>query len=51
MTLVPDFLEGAVDLHVHSAPDVGQRRFNDIESARGAVHVGMGAILIWRQFV
>ena len=44
MTLVLDFLEGAVDLHVHSAPDVDQRRFNDIESAREAVHVGMGVV-------
>lgn len=46
MTLVPDFLEGAVDLHVHSAPDVDQRRFNDIELAREAADAGMGAILI-----
>jgi hypothetical protein len=34
MTL--DFLEDAVDLHVHSAPDVDRRRFNDIELAREA---------------
>jgi hypothetical protein len=46
VTLVPDFLEGAVDLHVHSAPDVDQRRFNDIELAREAARAGMGAILI-----
>jgi len=46
MTLLPDFLEGAVDLHVHSAPDVDQRRFDDIELAREAAGSGMDAILI-----
>ena len=46
MTLIPDFLEGAVDLHVHSAPDVDVRRFNDIELAQEAARAGMGAILI-----
>jgi len=46
MTKLPDFLEGAVDLHVHSAPDVDVRRFNDIELAREAARAGMSAILI-----
>jgi uncharacterized protein DUF6282 len=46
MSVAPDFLEGAVDLHVHSAPDVGLRRFDDIELAREAACAGMGAILI-----
>ena len=46
MTLLPDFLEGAIDLHVHSAPDVDQRRFDDIELAREAARSGMDAILI-----
>ena len=41
-----DFLEGAVDLHVHSAPDVDARRFTDIELAQEAARAGMGAILI-----
>lgn len=44
--MLPDFLEGAVDLHVHSAPDVDVRRFNDIELAREAARAGMGAVLI-----
>jgi len=35
-----------VDLHVHSAPDLESRRFNDIELAREAAHAGMGAVLI-----
>ena len=42
----PDFLEGAVDLHVHSAPDVDPRRFDDIDLAREAARAGMGGILI-----
>lgn len=43
---MPDYLEGAVDLHVHSAPDVDRRRFNDLELARAARDAGMGAVLI-----
>ncbi len=46
MSGLPDYLEGAVDLHVHSAPDVDMRRFNDIELAQEAERAGMGAILI-----
>jgi hypothetical protein len=46
MTKLPDYLEGAVDLHVHSAPDVDRRRFNDLELARAAKDAGVGAILI-----
>jgi len=44
--MLPDFLEGAVDLHVHSAPDIDVRRYNDLELAREAARAGMGAILI-----
>lgn len=46
MRVLPDFLEGAIDLHVHSAPDVDVRRFNDLELAREAKRAGMGALLI-----
>jgi hypothetical protein len=46
MSRLPDYLEGAVDLHVHSAPDVDRRRFNDLELARAAKDAGVGAILI-----
>ena len=31
MAILPNFLEDAIDLHVHSAPDVDARRFNDLE--------------------
>ena len=43
---IPDFLEGAADLHVHSSPDVDPRRFDDIELAREAARAGMSALLI-----
>lgn len=46
MSVMPDFLEDAIDLHVHSAPDVDNRRYNDLELAREAERAGMGAILI-----
>jgi hypothetical protein len=46
MNALPDFLEDAIDLHVHSAPDVDVRRFNDLDLAREAARAGMGAILI-----
>jgi hypothetical protein len=43
---LPDYLEGAIDLHVHSSPDVDPRRFDDIELVREAARVGMGAVLL-----
>jgi hypothetical protein len=46
MSVTPDFLENAIDLHVHSAPDVDRRRYNDLDLAREAAAAGMGAILI-----
>ena len=46
MNHLPDYLDGAIDLHVHSAPDVDRRRFNDLELARAARDAGMAAVLI-----
>jgi hypothetical protein len=46
LRFLPDYLEGAVDLHVHSAPDVDRRRFDDLELARAAKDAGLGAVLI-----
>jgi len=46
LSLLPDYLEGAVDLHVHSSPDVDKRRFDDLELARAAKDAGLGAVLI-----
>jgi hypothetical protein len=39
-------LEGAIDLHVHTAPDVRPRRLDDLALAREAAGVGMRAILL-----
>jgi hypothetical protein len=43
---VEDILAGLVDLHVHSSPDIDQRRFDDIELARHAASAGWGGLLI-----
>lgn len=39
-------LEGAIDLHVHSAPDVYPRSLDDLEVARAAEAAGMAGILL-----
>jgi len=39
-------IEGAYDLHVHSAPDVLPRRMNDLEMARRIVDSGMAGYAI-----
>jgi len=46
MSYLPPEMEGAVDLHVHSAPDVVERRYNDFELAEESRRAGMSAILI-----
>jgi len=45
-----DLLEGAIDIHIHSAPDVYPRLLNDIELALQAKEMGMRAILIKNHF-
>ncbi len=42
----PDYLEGAIDLHVHSAPDIDPRRYHDLELAREAAGAGMAGLLL-----
>lgn len=46
MNYLPEEMQGAVDLHVHSAPDVVERRYNDLELAQESKRAGMSAILI-----
>jgi hypothetical protein len=46
MSGLPDYLRGAVDLHVHTAPDIVPRRFDDISLAREAASAGFGALLL-----
>src|SRR3972149_4741245 len=39
-------LTGTIDLHMHTAPDVGPRKLDDLEAARQAAARGMRAILL-----
>lgn len=41
-----ELLRGAVDLHIHAAPDVVPRRLDDIELATAAREAGMAAIVL-----
>jgi hypothetical protein len=43
---LPDWLHGAIDMHLHSAPDLDPRRFDDLELAREAASAGLGGIVI-----
>ncbi|MFC1957340.1 DUF6282 family protein [Chloroflexota bacterium] len=43
---VQKLLEGAIDVHIHSAPDIFPRIMNDVELALSAKQEGMRAILI-----
>lgn len=42
----PDFLSGAIDLHIHSGPDVIERIGTSIDIAIGARDAGMRAIVL-----
>jgi len=39
-------LQGAIDMHVHAAPDVSLRSLNDLELARRAKELGMAGVVI-----
>lgn len=43
---LPNVLEGAIDLHLHSAPDLDARKYDDLELAQEAKRAGMAAVLI-----
>lgn len=45
-----DLLHGAVDTHVHSAPDLVERRLDDLELARQARDRGMAALVLKNHF-
>jgi hypothetical protein len=47
---VMDLLEGSIDIHIHSAPDIYPRILNVMELARHAKENGMRAILIKNHF-
>ncbi len=44
--LARELLRGAVDLHIHAAPDIVPRRLDDLALARAAREAGMGAIVL-----
>ncbi len=44
--LAKDLLRGAIDLHIHAAPDIVPRRLNDRELAEAARAAGMAAIVL-----
>ena len=48
---VMDLLQGAIDMHIHAAPDVYPRILNDVELALQAKEMGMRAIVIKNHFV
>lgn len=39
-------VQGLIDMHIHSAPDVRQRRMNDLELMEAAVGLGVRAVVI-----
>lgn len=39
-------LAGVIDMHIHSAPDVRQRKMNDLEIMEAAITVGIRAVVI-----
>jgi hypothetical protein len=41
-----DLLNGAIDVHVHTAPDIFERRLNDVEAGQQAKNVGLKAIVL-----
>jgi Family of unknown function (DUF6282) len=45
-----DLLAGAVDTHVHSAPDLVERKLDDVELARQARERGMAALVLKNHF-
>ena len=49
-SMVMDLLEGAIDIHIHSAPDVYPHIQNDVELAMQAKEMGMQAIVVKNHF-
>ncbi|MGL5514209.1 MAG: DUF6282 family protein, partial [Sporomusa sp.] len=39
-------LSGVIDMHIHTGPDIRQRRLDDIELAQAAVRLGVRAVVI-----
>ncbi len=41
-----DMIPGAIDMHLHTAPDVAPRKTDDLELAKAAAEAGMGGFII-----
>ena len=48
---VTELLEGSIDIHIHSAPDVYPRILNDVELALSAKENGMRGLLVKNHYV
>jgi hypothetical protein len=46
MSVLKSVLEGVIDIHIHTAPDIRERRLDDLALAREARRVGARAIVI-----
>jgi hypothetical protein len=46
IALDSDYFRGSIDFHVHSAPDVTARLYDDLELVQKAAKAGMGAIVL-----
>ena len=44
-------LKGIIDMHIHSAPDIRERKLNDLELMEAAVEREVRAIVIKSHFV
>lgn len=44
-------IKGLIDLHIHSAPDIRERKMNDLELMEAAVRLEARAIVIKSHFV
>jgi hypothetical protein len=48
---VRGLLRGAIDMHVHAAPDVLPRKFDDMELARRTLDSGMGGFVLKSHYI
>ena len=50
-SMVKELIRGAYDMHIHSAPDVLPRKFNDIVLAEHAVEAGMAGVVLKSHYI
>ncbi|UCF57691.1 MAG: hypothetical protein JSW15_04305, partial [Deltaproteobacteria bacterium] len=47
---IKELLEGGIDLHVHTSPDVFPRKLNDLEAAAHAKEAGLSGVVLKNHF-